>query len=162
MTVRLVRENLPPKSRIRTVEKVMIPSPPHWMRSRTTHWPNKLKRFPVSTTTRPVTQVAEVAVNKASIGGSLGSAATGNISRAVPMIMIPAKLRTGMLAGVTNRWRRFVEELSVLTGLISSSEKQPITDQLSLPPLLFRFACSPLWRLFSRLPRKSMLHSPAA
>jgi hypothetical protein len=122
MTVRLVRENLPPKSRIKTVEKVMIPSPPHWMRSRTTHWPNRLKRLPVSTTTRPVTQVAEVAVNKASIGGRVGSAAAGNISRAVPMIISPAKVRTGRLAGVTNRRRRFVRELPVLIGLISSGE----------------------------------------
>jgi hypothetical protein len=122
MTVRLVRENLPPKSRIKTVEKVMIPNPPHWMRSRTTHWPNKLKRLPVSTTTRPVTQVAEVAVNNASIGGSVGSAATGNISRAVPTIMSPAKVRTGRLVGVINRRRRFVKELPVCTGLTSSGE----------------------------------------
>ncbi len=117
-----MRENLPPKSKIRTVEKVMIPSPPHWMRIRTTHWPNKLKRLPVSTTTRPVTQVAEVAVNNASIAGSGGSAATGNSSKAVPTIMSPAKLRTGRFTGVTNRRRSFVQKLLASTGLTSSGE----------------------------------------
>ena len=47
---------------------VMRPIPPSWMRKIITIWPKKLNSLPVSHTARPVTQEAEVAVNKASIG----------------------------------------------------------------------------------------------
>jgi len=45
----------------------MIPSPPIWIRIIITHCPKGVKKDPVSTTTNPVTQVADVAVNRASV-----------------------------------------------------------------------------------------------
>ena len=42
----------------------MIPSPPDWIRTRITAWPKLLQYVGVSTTIRPVTQIAEVAVKK--------------------------------------------------------------------------------------------------
>ena len=49
-----------------SVVNVMIPSPPSWMRSRTYACPHVVKYVAVSTTMRPVTQTALVAVNRAS------------------------------------------------------------------------------------------------
>jgi|GEM_PF-5014676 len=49
----------------RMVELVMKPSPPTWISSRMIAWPNGLQKVLVSTTTRPVTQTAEVAVKRA-------------------------------------------------------------------------------------------------
>jgi hypothetical protein len=60
-------EILRPNRRRKNVDIVMIPRPPTWIRRRITIWPNNEKSFPVSFTTRPVTQVAEVAVNRASV-----------------------------------------------------------------------------------------------
>ena len=48
------------------VVKVMIPRPPSWMRSRSQAWPQAVKYVAVSTTMRPVTQTALVAVKRAS------------------------------------------------------------------------------------------------
>ncbi len=55
----------PATKRIR-VEKVMIPSPPNWNRTRITAWPNGVKYVAVSWTIRPVTQTPDVAVKRAS------------------------------------------------------------------------------------------------
>ena len=76
------------------------PKPPIWMSTAMTTWPNILKVSAVSTTTRPVTQTALVAVNRASSGamcspgctakGSISSAAPHKISSAKPSAMIRA------------------------------------------------------------------------
>jgi len=49
------------------VEKVMIPRPPIWTRRRMISCPTGVKSFGVSLTIRPVTQRAEVEVNRASM-----------------------------------------------------------------------------------------------
>ena len=46
----------------------MSPRPPIWMSVRMIAWPNLVKWLPVSTTMRPVTHTADVAVNSESIG----------------------------------------------------------------------------------------------
>lgn len=57
---------LPIKIAIRD-EKVINPRPPICMHKRITICPKNVNAFPTSTTVSPVTQVAEVAVNKVSI-----------------------------------------------------------------------------------------------
>ena len=47
----------------------MNPNPPTWIIRRIAACPNPLQYVAVSTTTRPVTHTAEVAVNRASTGG---------------------------------------------------------------------------------------------
>ena len=71
------------------------------MSSRRTIWPLKVKKVIVSSTIRPVTQVAEVAVNSASIAfiPSPEVVISGIISRRVPTVVIPKKLRINMTAG---------------------------------------------------------------
>lgn len=49
-----------------SVMKVMKPRPPSWMSVRITSWPKTVQLVNVSRTTRPVTQVALVEVNRAS------------------------------------------------------------------------------------------------
>ena len=48
------------------VVSVISPRPPIWIKNNITNWPKTLQWVPVSTTTNPVTQVADVAVNNAS------------------------------------------------------------------------------------------------
>jgi hypothetical protein len=68
------------------VDIVIMPSPPVWIKIRMTSCPNALKTFPVSTITRPVTQVADVDVKRASTKPRLCVfIEEGNISRAVPI-----------------------------------------------------------------------------
>ena len=79
---------------IRAAAQIMsiTPMPPVWIRSRMTACPNPDHACQVSLTTRPVTQTAEVAVNRASAGGH-GAAweeAAGVISSSVPVNMIIA------------------------------------------------------------------------
>ena len=44
----------------------MMPRPPVWISVRIIVWPNRVNEVPVSVTLRPVTQTAEVDVNRAS------------------------------------------------------------------------------------------------
>ena len=68
------------------VDRVIIPNPPTWMRAKTVSCPVRLSAVPVSTTTSPVTQVAEVAVNKAFTNPRLWWAVdAGSISKTVPI-----------------------------------------------------------------------------
>ncbi|MPM90830.1 hypothetical protein SDC9_137952 [bioreactor metagenome] len=64
----------------------MNPNPPTWMSSRITACPKRVKYVPVSATTKPVTQEADVAVKKASKKG-MGAPVedAGSIKRAVPI-----------------------------------------------------------------------------
>ncbi len=62
------------------------------MSTKITVWPKVLKAVPVSTTASPVTQVAEVAVNRASRKGTVGPAWLAGLRRnAAPRRMAPAK-----------------------------------------------------------------------
>ena len=90
------------------VEAVMKPRPPSWMRTRMTTCPKAVQWVPVSRTTRPVTQTADVAVKKASRRGVTwpSVAANGSISSSVPMAMRSAKPRTSTSAGEGGRRTR--------------------------------------------------------
>ena len=72
---------------------VMMPSPPTWISTRITTCPNRLQVVAVGTVTRPVTQVAVVAVNRASMYGTACPSAelTGNESKMLPMNMVIKK-----------------------------------------------------------------------
>ena len=61
-----------------------------------THWPNKEKSLPVSKTMSPVTQVADVAVNRASNQeiSRPSTEAIGKFSKKAPIIMINKKPAT--------------------------------------------------------------------
>jgi hypothetical protein len=72
------------------------------MRMRIIVFPKTVKPCGVLLTISPVTQVAEVAVNRAStkeMGFVLG-VETGSISRAVPVRIVKAKLKTRATAGL--------------------------------------------------------------
>jgi len=79
----------PPRSRSRSVEPAMIPKPPAWTSNRMTICPNALQCWDVTTTVRPVTHTADVAVNSASSGEVRERSwlEMGSISNAVPMAM---------------------------------------------------------------------------
>ncbi len=55
-----LERNASPHQNKKTVEKVMIPSPPIWNEKNCDHLPGTVESLPVSITTRPVTQTAEV------------------------------------------------------------------------------------------------------
>ncbi len=76
----------------RKVLKVMIPRPPNWISSRMTDWPTRVY-WAVSTVIRPVTQTAEVAVNRASSGESRPSPFQqhGSQSMSAPARITPMK-----------------------------------------------------------------------
>ncbi len=59
----LIDGDLPRRNKT-TVETVINPNPPNWIRKRTINCPQKVNFVPVSTTVNPVTHTAEVAVNK--------------------------------------------------------------------------------------------------
>ncbi len=97
-------ETRPPATRRMSEENVMMPSPPSWMSARMTVCPKPLKAVAVSTTTRPVTQTAEVAVNRASTKPMRPPRALGGSqSRTPPMKMAGRKLRARTRAGWKNR-----------------------------------------------------------
>jgi hypothetical protein len=86
----------------KNVEIVIYPRPPIWMRRSMTICPNKDQWVPVSTTTSPVTHVAEVAV-KIAVTGSvnlLDALENGNIRRIAPVIITAIKLKTTSCTGV--------------------------------------------------------------
>ena len=52
---------------MKNVDNVIMPRPPNWISTKMIICPKKVKCVPVSTTINPVTQTAEVEVNKASM-----------------------------------------------------------------------------------------------
>jgi hypothetical protein len=82
-------------------EKVRSPRPPAWMSPRITSCPKRVNSVPVSRTARPVTQVALVAVNRASIQpmDRSGGVAAGSFRSAVPRRMSTRKLPISILRG---------------------------------------------------------------
>ena len=107
------RSRSPVRRRVRTksrrVEAVMKPSPPSWMSTRMVTCPSGFQYVPVSRTTRPVTQTAEVAVKRASTRGvhCPETDARGDIRMSVPMAMSRAKPRTRTADGEAGRRTRF-------------------------------------------------------
>jgi hypothetical protein len=97
----------PTKSRSSSVDPVMNPNPPTWTRARMTTWPNGLQWVAVSTTTRPVTHTADVAVKRAVTGsaGRPGAREIGSHSRSVPIPISARKPDTSTPAGVSGRRR---------------------------------------------------------
>jgi hypothetical protein len=97
-------ETRPPATRRMSEENVMIPSPPSWMRARITDWPKPLNAVAVSTTTRPVTQTAEVAVNRASMKAMRPPRALAGSQRSTPPARTARKkLRARARAGRKKR-----------------------------------------------------------
>ena len=85
-----------PKIRIRTVEKVIMPRPPNWINVRIVSWPQMENCVPISITDNPVTQVADVAMNKASMGEICEPFLVGNRkSNNAPVRIRTKKLSTG-------------------------------------------------------------------
>ena len=84
-----------------SVDPAMIPNPPAWMSSMITTCPNALQCVPVSSTTSPVTQAADVAVNSASTNGvgSPDCVANGSMRSAVPMAIRTANTDSRVGAG---------------------------------------------------------------
>ena len=83
------------------VMTVMKPSPPSWIMARITTCPKRVQCAQVSTRTSPVTQEAEVAVNR-QVMGSVGMPfrlEMGSISSRVPTKMMIPKETTTILAG---------------------------------------------------------------
>ena len=91
-------ENFPKTRKTKKVEKVMIPNPPNWIKIKIIICPKCVNFVPVSTTVKPVTHVAEVAVNSESINDRrLPFTAWGSISKTVPTNIIVKKLKTKIL-----------------------------------------------------------------
>ena len=63
--LRSLSEILLPERSDTPAAAMMMPNPPVWIKARMTTWPNTDQWVAVSRTTRPVTQVAEVAVKRA-------------------------------------------------------------------------------------------------
>ena len=82
------------------VDTVIMPSPPVWIRTISINCPNGLKVVPVSTTVRPVTQTADVEVNRASTNPSRPMVdAWGSISKQIPVKMRNANPKIVVQAG---------------------------------------------------------------
>ena len=79
----------------KSVAMVMKPRPPIWISTSTTNWPKKDQCVPVSTMTRPVTQLALVAVKSEGMKPVASPPAedTGSISSSVPAMTTRKKPR---------------------------------------------------------------------
>ena len=79
----------------------MNPNPPSWISARITTWPKGLQWSAVSTTTRPVTHTADVAVNSASSGWVQSPLAEeiGRTRMTVPIVIRTRKPRASTPAG---------------------------------------------------------------
>jgi len=105
----------------KTVEKVMIPNPPIWKRKMVITWPNVLKSFPISMTTKPVTQTAEVEEKSASMKRRCPwDAEKGNQRRIPPVRITAAKLRIKILEGERRLEKKFLILIWTFIGLDTS------------------------------------------
>ena len=109
--------NACPKSRANTAPNITIPKPPSCISDRIINLPIKLKSSPVFFTIRPVTQVALVAVNKASTKLRFlasGADAFGSISKPAPEIIKTRKLTISVRVGLLPAAARFTLVLQSL------------------------------------------------
>ena len=90
---------------------VIYPSPPTWMSASRIIWPSRLNWVQVSATTRPVTQVAEVAVNRLSRKDRPfpPRLAMGSISSRAPARMMARKPRASARLGASGRCFAFIK-----------------------------------------------------
>lgn len=97
------------RAMLKKVVKVTIPRPPNWINARITPCPKGVQKVPVSTTTKPVTQEAEVAVNRV-VKKSVKvpeRLQTGRVSTKAPANINRAKLETMTRAGLFKKFGRF-------------------------------------------------------
>ena len=97
------------KSLLKKVVKVTIPRPPNWISARITPCPKGVQKVPVSTTIKPVTQEAEVAVNRV-VKKSVKvpeRLQTGRVSTKAPANINRAKLETMTRAGLFKKFGLF-------------------------------------------------------
>ena len=98
-----------PKKTRAAVEKVMIPRPPTWIRTKRTAWPKKPKSWGVSRVLSPVTQIALKELKKASRGATAWVLAAGSERTTPPAIPPARKVETSIRAG---SWKRGSHQLS--------------------------------------------------
>jgi hypothetical protein len=124
MRLLLLRLGRPPAKSKKIVDRVMMPNPPIWIMNRTINWPKNVRSLPISTTTSPVTQAAEVAVKRASTRVSLPLVeARGVMRSAVPRLIREANPTMLMVAG-RNFLRSFMNENLILMGLPGVNQKR--------------------------------------
>src|SRR5262249_32819603 len=118
------------------VASVMIPSPPTWIRSRITTWPNGDQYVPVSTEASPVTQTADVLVKSASTNGAPSRAcdANGSISSAVPTAITDANEYAIRRSGCCARRRRRTASIGRSGAAMSTSTAREHSYADRLPP----------------------------
>ena len=103
----------------KTVEKVMIPRPPTWKRKIVITCPGTVRSFPISITTSPVTQTAEVEVKRASTKARWPLEAEKGSQRKIPPVKITAaKLRTNIRVGEKCLEKKFLTLIATLFGMI--------------------------------------------
>ncbi len=107
-----------PSSKNNNVANVINPKPPIWIKNKRTTSPKVEKVSPVSTTINPVTQVADVAVNKASKKGKPfpSSVENGIVKRNVPMAIMRAKPNTRTFGGFNAFLKLFILFSSILNS----------------------------------------------
>ena len=108
----------------------MIPNPPIWTRPMITTSPKDDQYVGVSTTTRPVTQMADVEVKIAVRNGARSplSVANGSMSRPAPIRMPIPKAATTNCAG----WRRASQALRYAN---TTSSSRTATGMISRRPI---------------------------
>ena len=109
----------------------MMPRPPTWMSPRITASPKPDQYDGVSTTTRPVTQTALVAVKSDSrrVAPPSPERETGSRSRTVPAAMAPAKPSTTTCAGWRRRRRLVLSLVLSLAAWCAPEEPSPDTAE---------------------------------
>ena len=96
---RFLKVILLPAIMAKKVVKVIMPSPPIWIRMRITSCPQNVKACGVSTTINPVTHEADVDVNNASMGFIPEVVASGSNSNNVPKVIKLAKVKSNRYSG---------------------------------------------------------------
>jgi hypothetical protein len=112
----------PPINRPISVAEVIMPKPASWNSASTSTCPSRPQWLPVSTTTRPVTQTADVAMNSAVSQGAPSrlAVAQDSISSPVPSRIVPRNASAGTAAGWMESgasWGGWVSGLRVERGL---------------------------------------------
>jgi len=80
---------------------VKIPTPPIWIRNRSTICPEKSKTSLIDIVECPVMQTAEVAVNKES---TQDICCPGLREKGIFRIIIPIRIKNAKLTGITHNW----------------------------------------------------------
>ena len=95
-----MKEELLLKKKAKKEVNVKIPIPPNCIKTIIIDWPTMLKSAAVSTTVRPVTHTARVAVKRALVKVIPFVVALGSISKKAPIKTKIIKLPTKTMAGL--------------------------------------------------------------